>query len=62
MSDIVETQSPELAYVTKSNILVPPEAAPTAAHLTALEARALARRNDGSSRPVTASVKSLKKG
>lgn len=60
----VETYSPETAYATKDNIVVPPETAPSAAHLTALAARAVTRLNDSSLAvpPTVTAVKALKKG
>lgn len=61
MSD-VDSRSLATALATKDNIVVAPESAPTAAHLTALQAAAVTRMNDGVSRPTTTAVKTLKKG
>jgi hypothetical protein len=61
MSD-VDNRSPELAYATKPNIVLPPEQFPTAAHITALTARATARANDGFNRSTVTAVATPKKG
>lgn len=42
----VDRRSPETAYATKPNIVVPSYAFPTQAHVNALEARAAARQRD----------------
>lgn len=58
----VDAADPSTAYVSKPNIVLPPESFPTAAHITALTARAVSRYGDGQNRPTVTAVPTPKKG
>lgn len=58
----VDARSPDLAYATKTNIVLPPESFPTPAHIAALTTRAVSRANDGPNRPTVTAVTTPTKG